>query len=104
MEKIYEGSAVVVKAAMAPDQAKQLKSLTFKFLADGEPAKADDLSKGDEFEKEYKSAGADGSVEHRVHAPKVPGDKDTYVLTYHIFYEVESCRSSNSRSSRARPS
>ncbi len=90
MEKIYEGSTVLVKASMAPEQAKQLKSLTFKFLADGEPAKADDASKGSEFEKTYAAAGADGSIEHRVQAPKVPGEKDTYVLTYHIFYEVES--------------
>lgn len=89
MEKIYEGSTVLVKASMAPEQAKQLKSLTFKFLADGEPAKADDASKGSEFEKTYNAVGADGSIEHRVQAPKVPGEKDTYVLTYHIFYEVE---------------
>jgi hypothetical protein len=89
MEKIYEGSAVVVKAAMPPEQAKQLKSLTIKFLADGEPAQADELSEGDAFEKAHTSIGADGTLEHRVHAPKVPGDKDTYVLTYHIFYEVE---------------
>lgn len=89
MEKIYEGSAVAVKAAMPPEQAKQLKSLTFKFLADGEPAQADELSEGDAFEKTYTAAGADGTLEHRVHAPKVPGDKDTYILTYHIFYEIE---------------
>jgi len=89
MEKIYEGSTVLVKAAMAPEQAKQLKSLSFKFLADGEPAKADEVSQGSEFDKTYTAVGADGSIEHRVQAPKVPGDKDTYVLTYHIFYEVE---------------
>lgn len=100
MEKIYEGSSVVVKAVMSKEHAKKLKSLTFKFFQDGEPAQADAMSEGSEFEKQFTAADAgnglpedavEGSdvIVHRVNAPKVPGDKDTYVLNYHIFYEVE---------------
>ena len=90
-EKIYEGSSVVVKAAMSPEHAKKLKSLTFQFMQDGSAPKKDDLCQESEFEKKYGASdmGADGTLEHRVNAPKVPGDKDTYLLVYHIFYEVE---------------
>jgi hypothetical protein len=100
MEKIYEGSTVAVKAALPKEHAQKLKSLTFKFLADGAPAKADKLSEGSEFEKAYKASDfgnglpedkAEGMevIAHRVAAPGVPGEQDFYVLTYHIFSEME---------------
>jgi hypothetical protein len=100
MEKIYEGSTVAVKASLPKEHAQKLKSLTFKFLVDGEPAKADALSEGSAFEKTYKASDfgngqpgdqAEGMevIAHRVSAPGVPGDKDAYVLTYHIFHEME---------------
>lgn len=100
MDMIYEGSVVAVKAAMPKEHAKKLKSLTFKFLQDGEAPKGDAHSEGSEFEKEYKASdfgnglpedAVEGAevIAHRIHAPGVPGDKDTYVLTYHILHEME---------------
>lgn len=99
-EKIYEGSTVVVKATMLQEHTAKLKKVTFKFFQDGEAATTDELCEESEFVKELTVADVGNGTEedniegydvivHRVCAPKVPDDKDSYLFNYHLFYEVE---------------
>ena len=90
IEKIFEGSTVVVKATVLPEHTEKLKSVTFKFFQDGKAPKSDELSEGSEFEKKYTADDVGNGTEednidgydvivHKVSAPAVA--KDQEVLT-----------------------